>query len=393
MQAAASRHDVADSSQASARAAARCRPQGSAHLADPQTLLRREELEHQRAATSAINARYAQQIPLQAVGTSSSRCSAHEATPPNRAPGRSVLPQSRARRAARRQGRDQDRSGSLMISVARPAEISCCPRSPCRDRAPGRRRRAIANNRDVAPRLSVQRRVASTCECRASDARGEKRTASSSSGVQSTTRSRRPQKAALHSTHERHYHTGKRGPWSSEPDSPARGGGSSERMASSFRPREVRLRLLHWKLNGRIRISGFSEWLSHAGYRSPSQLRLCRPRRRLHPRRERSIAPSLPSASRSSGSRFSSAAPRCPRTASTARSTEEGERLLRYARRILALDAGARHVVARPVVHGVVRLGLPEHFAAYRLAELLSDYVRALPTLRLDVRCGTAASR
>ena len=33
----------------------------------------------------------------------------------------------------------------------------------------------------------------------------------------------------------------------------------------------------------------------------------------------------------------------------------------------------ARDVVARPVVDGVVRLGIPEDFAAYRLAELLSD--------------------
>src|SRR6185437_6551033 len=46
--------------------------------------------------------------------------------------------------------------------------------------------------------------------------------------------------------------------------------------------------------------------------------------------------------------------------------TEEGERLLTYARRILALEQEARDVVARPVVDGVVRIGLPEDFAAYR---------------------------
>jgi DNA-binding transcriptional LysR family regulator len=72
--------------------------------------------------------------------------------------------------------------------------------------------------------------------------------------------------------------------------------------------------------------------------------------------------------------------------------TEEGERLLTYARRILALAQEARDVVARPVVDGVVRLGLPEDFAAYRLAELLSDYVRSRPTLRLDVRSGLSAT-
>src|SRR5258708_9940224 len=68
--------------------------------------------------------------------------------------------------------------------------------------------------------------------------------------------------------------------------------------------------------------------------------------------------------------------------------TEEGERLLSYARRILALAEEARDVVARPAGDGVVRLGIPEDFAAYRLAELLSDFARSRPGLRLDVRCG-----
>src|SRR5579875_3284971 len=72
--------------------------------------------------------------------------------------------------------------------------------------------------------------------------------------------------------------------------------------------------------------------------------------------------------------------------------TEEGERLLSYARRILALEQEARDIVARPVVEGVVRLGIPEDFAAYRLVELLSDYVRSRPTLRLDVRSGLSAT-
>ena len=72
--------------------------------------------------------------------------------------------------------------------------------------------------------------------------------------------------------------------------------------------------------------------------------------------------------------------------------TEEGERLLTYARRILALAQEAQDVVARPVVDGVVRLGLPEDFAAYRLVELLSDYVRGRPSLRLDVRSGLSAT-
>ena len=68
--------------------------------------------------------------------------------------------------------------------------------------------------------------------------------------------------------------------------------------------------------------------------------------------------------------------------------TEQGERLVSYARRLLALEQEARDVVARPESEGVVRLGLPEDFAAYRLTELLSDFARARPGLRLDVRSG-----
>jgi DNA-binding transcriptional LysR family regulator len=67
--------------------------------------------------------------------------------------------------------------------------------------------------------------------------------------------------------------------------------------------------------------------------------------------------------------------------------TEEGERLLSYARRILALEEEARGAISRPAGHGIVRLGVPEDFAAYRLTELLSDFVRSRPGLRLDVRC------
>src|SRR5215467_11537081 len=42
--------------------------------------------------------------------------------------------------------------------------------------------------------------------------------------------------------------------------------------------------------------------------------------------------------------------------------TQEGERLLSYARRILALEQEARDVVGRPNEDGVLRLGIPEDF-------------------------------
>jgi len=66
--------------------------------------------------------------------------------------------------------------------------------------------------------------------------------------------------------------------------------------------------------------------------------------------------------------------------------TEAGERLLSYARRLLSLAEEARDVVARPSNDGAVRLGIPEDFAAYRLAKLLASFSRTRPGLRLDVR-------
>jgi DNA-binding transcriptional LysR family regulator len=66
--------------------------------------------------------------------------------------------------------------------------------------------------------------------------------------------------------------------------------------------------------------------------------------------------------------------------------TEAGERLLSYARRLLALAEEARDVLARPDHGGAVKLGIPEDFAAYRLTKLLATFSRSHPTLRLDVR-------
>src|ERR1700721_704848 len=74
------------------------------------------------------------------------------------------------------------------------------------------------------------------------------------------------------------------------------------------------------------------------------------------------------------------------RTGKDVTPTEAGERLLSYARRLLALAEEARGVLARPGNEGAVRLGSPEDFAAYRLTKLLATFSRARPGLRLDVR-------
>jgi DNA-binding transcriptional LysR family regulator len=72
--------------------------------------------------------------------------------------------------------------------------------------------------------------------------------------------------------------------------------------------------------------------------------------------------------------------------------TEQGERLVTYARRLLALEQEAREVVTKPGGEGVVRLGIPEDFAAYHLTRLLADFARSRPRLRLDVRCGISVN-
>jgi DNA-binding transcriptional LysR family regulator len=80
------------------------------------------------------------------------------------------------------------------------------------------------------------------------------------------------------------------------------------------------------------------------------------------------------------------------RTGKDVTPTEAGERLLSYARRLLALAEEARDVLARPDHEGAVKLGIPEDFAAYRLAKLLATFSRSHPTLRLDVRADQSTS-
>src|ERR1700737_21491 len=86
------------------------------------------------------------------------------------------------------------------------------------------------------------------------------------------------------------------------------------------------------------------------------------------------------------------AQPLLNRTAKDVTPTEAGERLLSYARRLLSLAEEARDVVTRPGHEGAVRLGVPEDFAAYRLAKLLAGFSRSHPGLRLHVRADQSAN-
>lgn len=68
--------------------------------------------------------------------------------------------------------------------------------------------------------------------------------------------------------------------------------------------------------------------------------------------------------------------------------TTEGERLLAYARRILMLHEEAREALHNQQSEGVLRLGVPEDFAAERLMPMLSRFGLEHPNVRLEVTSG-----
>ncbi|WCD82941.1 LysR family transcriptional regulator [Pseudomonas sp. TUM22785] len=68
--------------------------------------------------------------------------------------------------------------------------------------------------------------------------------------------------------------------------------------------------------------------------------------------------------------------------------TVEGERLLGYARRLLALQEEARDAMGDLESAGVLRLGVPEDFAAERLMPLLAAFAANHPGTRLEVTSG-----
>jgi DNA-binding transcriptional LysR family regulator len=68
--------------------------------------------------------------------------------------------------------------------------------------------------------------------------------------------------------------------------------------------------------------------------------------------------------------------------------TEAGERLLGYARQLLAISAEAHDLLCNPQTVSLVRLGIPDDFAARQLTEMLSGFARSHPGIRLDTVSG-----
>jgi DNA-binding transcriptional LysR family regulator len=71
--------------------------------------------------------------------------------------------------------------------------------------------------------------------------------------------------------------------------------------------------------------------------------------------------------------------------------TEAGELLLSYARRLLATAEEAAEVMRKPSAPRTVRLGVPEDFAGRRLIDLLTGFSAASPHIRLDTVSGWSA--
>ncbi len=67
--------------------------------------------------------------------------------------------------------------------------------------------------------------------------------------------------------------------------------------------------------------------------------------------------------------------------------TVQGELLLSYARRILALHDEVQARLAAPDLDGQVRLGTPEDFATTHLPGVLARFSAGHPRVALDVRC------
>lgn len=79
------------------------------------------------------------------------------------------------------------------------------------------------------------------------------------------------------------------------------------------------------------------------------------------------------------------------RTGGNVAATEEGEVMLAYARRLLAIADEAEHVMAAPSAARVLRVGIPEDFDVSRLTVLLAGFAASHSDVRLETVSGMSA--
>jgi DNA-binding transcriptional LysR family regulator len=74
------------------------------------------------------------------------------------------------------------------------------------------------------------------------------------------------------------------------------------------------------------------------------------------------------------------------------RLSEEGEKLIDYARRIIQTEAGALAALSRKGLSGRVRLGIPDDYAEFCLADILTRFSRSQPLVEVSVVCESSLS-
>jgi DNA-binding transcriptional LysR family regulator len=69
------------------------------------------------------------------------------------------------------------------------------------------------------------------------------------------------------------------------------------------------------------------------------------------------------------------------------RFTQDGERLVDYARRIVAINDEAIYAFAKPDLMGTIKFGTPDDYAERFLPEILARFARTHPMVTVDVEC------
>jgi DNA-binding transcriptional LysR family regulator len=69
------------------------------------------------------------------------------------------------------------------------------------------------------------------------------------------------------------------------------------------------------------------------------------------------------------------------------RFTQDGERLVDYARRIVAINDEAIFAFAKPDLTGTIKFGTPDDYAERFLPEILARFARTHPMVTVDVEC------
>src|SRR5579872_262334 len=75
-----------------------------------------------------------------------------------------------------------------------------------------------------------------------------------------------------------------------------------------------------------------------------------------------------------------------------ARLSEEGERLIEYARRIVQTEASALAALSRNGLSGRIRFGTPDDYAEFFLADILTRFCRRHPLVEISVLCESSVS-